>query len=265
MRLLGTVPASEMRSNAEYFERGDVLYGRLRPYLNKVFRADFEGLCSAEFIPFRKVSHLESRYLQYFLNSWEFVSFATHLNEGDRPRVRLEQIADYPFPLPPLPEQQRIVDEIEAQFTRLDAVVAALKRARANLRRYPGSVLKTACEGRLVPQNPTHEPAGQLLERILAERREQWNGRSPYTEPTPPDITNLRELPVGWVWTMVEQLGDVIGGLTKNANRKTFPLKLPCLRVANVYANKLRLDDVQEIGVLENELERIMLKSGGCR
>src|SRR4051812_36461791 len=54
MRLLGTIPASEMRSSAEYFEWGDVLYGRLRPYLNKVYRPDFEGLCSSEFIVFRK-------------------------------------------------------------------------------------------------------------------------------------------------------------------------------------------------------------------
>jgi type I restriction enzyme S subunit len=117
-----------------------------------------------------------------------------------------------PLPLPPLPEQQRIVDEIEAQFTRLDAVVTALKRAQANLKRYRASVLKTACEGRLVPQDPGDEPAGQLLERILAERakRNSVSARNrvsepAYTEPTPPDTTGLPELPVGWVWASLEQ------------------------------------------------------------
>ena len=79
MRLLGTVPAGEMRSTAEYFEPGDVLYGRLRPYLNKVLCPDFEGLGSAEFIVFRQAPHMESKYLQYFLNSWDFVSFVSHL------------------------------------------------------------------------------------------------------------------------------------------------------------------------------------------
>ena len=54
-------------------------------------------------------------------------------------------------PLPPLNEQRRIVAEIEKQFTRLDASVAALKRAQANLKRYRASVLKAACEGKLVP------------------------------------------------------------------------------------------------------------------
>ena len=55
------------------------------------------------------------------------------------------------LPLPPLPEQHRIVAAIEEQFTRLDAAVAALKRAQANLKRYRASVLKAACEGHLVP------------------------------------------------------------------------------------------------------------------
>ena len=50
--------------------------------------------------------------------------------------------------LPPLPEQRRIVAEIEKQFTRLDASVAALKRVQANLKRYRASVLKAACEGK---------------------------------------------------------------------------------------------------------------------
>src|SRR5688572_22777176 len=50
MKLLGTVPAASMKSSAVHFQPGDVLYGRLRPYLNKVYRPDFEGLCSAEFI-----------------------------------------------------------------------------------------------------------------------------------------------------------------------------------------------------------------------
>lgn len=264
MRLLGTVPASEMSSNAEYFEPGDVLYGRLRPYLNKVFCANFEGLCSAEFIPFRKVPHLENRYLQYFLNSWEFVSFATHLNEGDRPRVRFEQLADYPFPLPPLPEQQRIVDEIEAQFTRLDAVVAALKRAQATLKRYRASVLTTACEGRFLPQDPTDEPASQLLERILTERRKQWNGRGSYTEPTPPDIADLPKLPVGWVWVtlsaITEKIGDVDHRMPKQVSSN-----IPYISTRDFFdEDKIAFDEAKTISKEDYEqLSRKIKPEGG--
>src|SRR6266446_6820950 len=64
MRLLGTVPANIMRSNAVHFMLHDVLYGRLRPYLNKVFSPDSEGLCSAEFIVFPYTEHLDMKYLQ---------------------------------------------------------------------------------------------------------------------------------------------------------------------------------------------------------
>jgi type I restriction enzyme S subunit len=76
--------------------------------------------------------------------------------------------------LAPKEEQRRIADEIDKQYTRLDAAVANLKRAQANLERYKASVLKAACEGRLVPQDPDDEPAGQLLTRILVERRRKW-------------------------------------------------------------------------------------------
>jgi type I restriction enzyme S subunit len=147
MKLLGTVPAETMKSSSVHFQPGDVLYGRLRPYLNKVYRPDFEGLCSAEFIVFPNSPDVDTRYLQYFLNSYDFVSFATHLNEGDRPRVDFKQIAPYPFPLAPLPEQRRIVSAIETQLGRLDAAVARLHAAKAKLKRYKQAVLKAAVEG----------------------------------------------------------------------------------------------------------------------
>lgn len=81
-----------------------------------------------------------------------------------------------------LAEQKRIAAEIETQFTRLDAAVAALERAQANLQRYKASILKAACEGRLLPPEELktihellgYEPADVLLQRILTERRQRW-------------------------------------------------------------------------------------------
>jgi len=114
------------------------------------------------------------------------------------------------IPLPPLPEQHRIVAEIEKQFTRLDAGVAALKRVQANLKRYRASVLKAACEGRLAPQDPADELAGRLLARILAERRAKWEAEHPgkrYVEPAAPVTDGLPELPAGWCWASWKQIG----------------------------------------------------------
>lgn len=86
------------------------------------------------------------------------------------------------IPLPPLPEQRRIVEKIEELFTQLDAGVEALKRAQTRLKRYRASLLQAACEGRLVPteaelarrENRAYEPAAALLARVLTERRRRW-------------------------------------------------------------------------------------------
>ena len=129
--------------------------------------------------------------------------------------VRGDNLRSHPIALAPLPEQHRIVAEIETQFTRLDASVAALRRAQANLKRYQASVIKAACEGALVPteaelarsEGRDYEPAGVLLERILAERRARWESqekrRGKYKEPSAPHTSTLPELPEGWVWATV--------------------------------------------------------------
>ena len=151
-------------------------------------------------------------------------AYANHMNlQGyvmgtTRPKLTQAALNRIPVPLPPLPEQHRIVAEIEKQLTRLDASVAALERVRANLKRYRASVLKTACEGRLVPteaelarvENRDYEPAGRLLQRILAERRARWHSqpkrRRKYKDPAPPDTSNLPEPPCGWRYCSIESL-----------------------------------------------------------
>ena len=274
MRLLTTAKTSDVKSSGSYFDGGDVLYGRLRPYLNKVYMPDFSGLASGEFIVFPSQPHLDNAYLKYFLNQWEFVSFVTRLNTGDRPRVDFSQFADYPIPLPPLVEQRRIVAAIETQFARLDASVAALRRAQANLRRYRASVLKDACEGRLVPaeavlarsEGREYEPAAVLLERVLAQRRARWQSqdkrRGKYREPSAPDASALPQLPEGWTWATVEQLAEVQGGIQKQPKRAPADNPYPFLRVANVLRGSLDLQEVHQIELFPGELDKLRLFSG---
>lgn len=240
MRILGTVPSATMKSASVLFQPGDVLYGRLRPYLNKVIAPEFEGLASAEFIPLTMPPGVVPAFIQYRLNASDFVSYASHLDEGDRPRVDYEQIGAFTFDLPPSGEQHRIVEAIESYFTRLDDAVANLERVQRNLKRYRASVLKSAVEGRLVPteaglaraEGRDYEPASVLLDRILAERRRRWEeaelakmkakGKPPkndkwkakYKEPVEPHTSEKPRLPKGWCWTSVEQLGFVASGQT---------------------------------------------------
>jgi len=185
MRLLGTVPAGSMRSVAVHFQPGDVLYGRLRPYLNKVFRPEFEGLCSAEFIVLPPSPAIDGTYLQYMLNTATFVEFASHLNTGDRPRVDFDQIGEYVVPVPPLAEQCRIVGALEEHLSELDAAVAGLQRVQAQLPRYRASVLHAACDGSLIERKSSEDPGEQSL-----------------------------RLPAGWTLTTVGDLAVVGTGAT---------------------------------------------------
>ena len=111
----------------------------------------------------------------------------TSSDDGQRRQPTEHSISRFELKLPfrllaPKPNNESIVAEIEKQFTRLDAAVAALKRVQANLKRYRAAVLKAACEGRLVPteaelarkEGRSYETGEQLLARILKERRAKW-------------------------------------------------------------------------------------------
>jgi type I restriction enzyme, S subunit len=148
-KIIGFVPASEMKSSAARFFAGDVLYGRLRPYLNKVTQPTFDGLASAEFIVFPDTKLIRSSFLKYRLNAADFVGFASHINEGDRPRVSFDQIGEFVILVPPPTEQDRIVAKIEELFSELDNGVENLKTAREQWQVYRQAVLKQAFDGKL--------------------------------------------------------------------------------------------------------------------
>ena len=235
MKLLGTVPAGTMKSSAVYFKPGDVLYGRLRPYLNKVYRPNFEGLCSAEFIVLPENDRMEGAYLQYFLNSAAFVRYTSHLNAGDRPRVDFDQLAPYQIPVPSKAKQREIVAELEKQFSRLDEAVANLQRVKANLKRYKASVLKDAVEGRLVPteaelarrEGRSFETGEQLLQRAIDGRSVGGKARRRKAELAAMPRANLREISDGWIWTTT---GEICECIVPNRDKpKTFSGDIPWL------------------------------------
>ncbi|MCW5943858.1 MAG: restriction endonuclease subunit S [Fimbriimonadaceae bacterium] len=156
-----------------------------------------------------------------------------------RKRISRSNLAKIELIVPPIREQERIADHIDEQFSRLDTGVEALKRGLANLKRYRASVLKAACEGRLVPTEPEltrragadrpcesvpirYESGDALLARILAERRRTWTGKGKYKEPAAPDTTNLPDLPEGWTWASVDQLARVGTGATPKRGTAAF-------------------------------------------
>ena len=151
-----------------------------------------------------------------------------------------KSIAEIPLPLPPLPEQRRIVAKLEELFSRLDAGVAAVRQSQQLLKRYRQSVLHAAVTGALTSAWRTAHPAPEesgaaLLARIRAERRALWeaaqqakrggqlplNGawKNKYEEPAAVDTSELPELPEGWVWASLPEVGELNRGKSKHRPR----------------------------------------------
>lgn len=148
-RIVATVPASTMTSSAARFSVGNVLYGRMRPYLNKVVAPTFNGLASAEFIVFPQSDAIDTQFLLRRLTANDFMEFACRQYEGDRPRVKFDQLGKFDLRLPPRAEQTRIITKLEELLSDLDAGVAELKAAQKKLVQYRQSLLKAAVEGAL--------------------------------------------------------------------------------------------------------------------
>ncbi|WP_353121172.1 restriction endonuclease subunit S [Planktothrix agardhii] len=208
----------------------------------------------------------DKKFLCYALNSnfcqEQIKNFTISTNQPKLALFRIEKIA---VALPPLPEQYRIVAQIEEIFTELDAGVELLKKLKVKLKRYRQAVLKAAVEGSLTKEwreanQGKLEPASILLERILKQRREKWEaeqlakmkaqGKTPkddswklkYKEPIAPDTSELPELPDGWCWASLEAVADAMGGYAfKSQDYSENGCQI--LKIGNVKPGKISLDD----------------------
>lgn len=182
-------------------------------------------------IRFRNDELINYNYIYYYLGIIRN-SILKEAYGAAQPNISTRELADFRIPLAPLSEQHRIVAKIEELFTRLDAGLEALKHMQVQLKRYRQSVLKAAVEGKLTAEwRKQHkdelEPTDRLLERILKERREMWeakqlakdesqskirlkNWQDKYKEPTPPDTSNLPDLPEGWAWLRADTICEKI-------------------------------------------------------
>ncbi|HAE0520818.1 TPA_asm: hypothetical protein G2720_23770 [Salmonella enterica subsp. enterica serovar Enteritidis str. P125109] len=115
-RILEQKTASEktIKSNKYKFNKDDVLYGKLRPYLNKVTIAPREGYCTTEIFPITLIEGVYPKYIQSVLMSPYFLNYAHSLSYGVKmPRLGTAQIANALIPLPPTNEQIKIIEKIE--------------------------------------------------------------------------------------------------------------------------------------------------------
>jgi len=116
-----SVADRESKSTKSEFQVGDILYGKLRPYLTKVLVADAPGYSTTEIVAIRPFLPLCLEYCALALRRPDFVDYVTRLGQGTKmPRLRTEDAVVSPFPLPPLAEQRRIVAKVEELMALLD-------------------------------------------------------------------------------------------------------------------------------------------------
>ena len=106
---VGTVQAGELASAKFHFDSAHILYGKLRPYLKKVARPSFQGVCSTDILPIRPGRDLDRGFLYYYLRQPRLIELATVRCSGaNLPRLGANTLAEFRVALPPLPEQRRI-------------------------------------------------------------------------------------------------------------------------------------------------------------
>ncbi|MGO8901971.1 MAG: restriction endonuclease subunit S [Isosphaeraceae bacterium] len=130
------------RSSKAAFAAGDVLYGKLRPYLNKVLVADAHGYCTTEVVPIRPLQGVEPHYLKYALKTPDFLKYVNSKSYGMKmPRLGTEAAKRAAIPLPPTQEQRRIVAKIDQLMALCDELETRQKAKRETREQLVASAL----------------------------------------------------------------------------------------------------------------------------
>ena len=159
------------------FTKGDILYSKLRPYLLKILVAPDDGICTPEIVPFRVYGGIDPSYIVNYLKSPYVDNLINSITYGVKmPRVGTETMTSLLVPIPPLEEQRRIVEKIDEVASAVSAYDVTYQKSEALNSTFPEalkkSILQEAVQGKLVPQDPSDEPAEALLERIRAKKQQ---------------------------------------------------------------------------------------------
>ena len=167
-----TFGETQSKSDKHCFFKGNVLYSKLRPYLNKVIVADADGYCTTEILAFNFGQHIAAQYAKTFFMSPYFVDYAMDGAYGVKmPRIGSHRGNSALMPLPPYTEQIHLVNRIDELFEQIDIIEQNQTDIDTLYDEFRKRTLTLAIQGKLVPQNPNDEPANVLLERNRAEKK----------------------------------------------------------------------------------------------
>ena len=234
---------NEAGSNKNSFQAGNVLYSKMRPYLNKAIIADEAGFCSTELLVLdinQSKAPLTAEYLLYFLRSPYFVEFATKHSHGQKPRLDLKVGRKAWMALPSIEEQRRIVTAVDNLMGRLDQMEAAYSEfAGPMTEHFRNLMLDKAIKGLLVPQLDSEPEVEQL-------------GPAPKPDEVP------FELPPKWKWVQLTNLSSksFSGGTPSKANPEYWGGDIPWASIKDLSPASEELlttqDYITELGLQES-------------
>lgn len=254
--ILNKVCASERKISGDkvIFEKGNILYSKLRPYLLKILVAPDDGICTPELVPFDTYGEIYNRYIMWVLKA-PHINFAVNaVSYGVKmPRVDTETMVNLLVPLPPLEEQHRIVAKIEEILPYIDQYDKAYTKLEAFNKKFPEdmkkSILQMAMQGKLVEQRPEEGTADGLYEQIVAEKAQLIKDGKIKKEKPLPEIAEDEipfEIPSSWKWVKLNDLCEKIGsGSTPSGGRNIYKEEgIKFLRSQNVYNDGIRYEGI---------------------
>jgi type I restriction enzyme, S subunit len=205
-----------------------------------------------------------NEWLAWSLRADEQYILSEHRRDGTTVQsIQYERLKNHPLRIPPLAEQQRIVEAIEASLARVTAARERLARVPAILKRFRQSVLAAACSGRLTAdwreEQSDLESAAVLLERIRAERKAKEGKK--YLELVEIDANDIPELPETWRYG---RLGEVLDSLKYGTAQKCdYDVKAnPVLRIPNIGDGVIDHSDIKYAALSQDEHESLKLRTG---
>ena len=221
-------------SNKYAFTTGQLLYSKLRPYLNKVVIATKDGYCTTEILPLIFYGNISAKYMQIFMMSPTFLAYVNMISYGVKmPRLGTSDGKNALIAIPPINEQLRIREQFDIIIPLLRKIEKHSDTLHSNVLATKSKILDLAIRGKLVPQDPNDEPASILLERIRAEKEELikqgkikrdkkesviFKGDdNSYYEKIGNDITCIDDeipfdIPDTWSWTRISTIADITMG-----------------------------------------------------
>lgn len=218
-RLLSVRNTTNVESAVMKFYKGDVLFGKLRPYLRKYHLATFDGKCTGEILAFQP-EKIEPKFLLYFIASDGFIKVCTAMSYGAKmPRVNYpKQLALLPVCLPSTQEQQAIAEYLDQQCGKLDAIIAIKQQQIKTLDALRQSVIYQAVTKGLDASVP------------LVDSGVEWLGK----------------IPQGWKAERIGNISLKIGsGVTPKGGATVYEESgIPLFRSQNIHFSGLKINEV---------------------